>query len=130
MALISFAVTTKLICVFVFAYAKRWFSHDAALYCNINFGKSIQFCWFCAYSRPIYHVSVCFPGIFYAYYYRNYVSLLQGSGDILFFPLHLSVCRSVPKSCPLYNLITITDISTKLHTFVNHIETTCHAQEP
>ena len=29
-ALISFAVTGKLICVFVFAYAKRWFSHDAA----------------------------------------------------------------------------------------------------
>ena len=29
-ALISFAVTAKLICVFVFAYAKRWFSHDTA----------------------------------------------------------------------------------------------------
>ena len=28
-ALISFAVTAKLICVFVFAYAKCWFSHDA-----------------------------------------------------------------------------------------------------
>ena len=28
--LISFAVTAKLICVFVFAYAKSWFSHDAA----------------------------------------------------------------------------------------------------
>ena len=28
-ALISFAVTAKLICVFVFAYAKLWFSHDA-----------------------------------------------------------------------------------------------------
>ena len=29
-ALISFAVTAKLICVFVFAYAKIRFSHDAA----------------------------------------------------------------------------------------------------
>ena len=29
-ALISFAVTAKLICVFVFAYAKRLFTHDAA----------------------------------------------------------------------------------------------------
>ena len=29
-ALISFAVTAKLICVFVFAYIKCWFSHDAA----------------------------------------------------------------------------------------------------
>ena len=28
--LISFAVTANLICVFVFAYAKRWFSNDAA----------------------------------------------------------------------------------------------------
>ena len=29
-ALISLAVTAKLICVFVFAYAKCWFSHDVA----------------------------------------------------------------------------------------------------
>ena len=29
-ALISCAVTAKLICSFVFAYAKCWFSHDAA----------------------------------------------------------------------------------------------------
>ena len=29
-ALISFAVTGKLICVFVFAYADCWFSHEAA----------------------------------------------------------------------------------------------------
>ena len=29
-ALISFAVTAKLICVFVFAYAKNRFSHDEA----------------------------------------------------------------------------------------------------
>ena len=35
-ALISFAVTAKLICVFVFAYAKCWFSHDAAHMSNLN----------------------------------------------------------------------------------------------
>ena len=29
-ALISFAVTAKLICIFVFAYANYWFSHEAA----------------------------------------------------------------------------------------------------
>ena len=29
-ALISFAITAKLICVFVFAFAKSRFSHDAA----------------------------------------------------------------------------------------------------
>ena len=28
--LISFAVAAKLICAFVFAYAKSWFSHDTA----------------------------------------------------------------------------------------------------
>ena len=28
--LISFAFTAKLICVFVFAYAKSWFSHNEA----------------------------------------------------------------------------------------------------
>ena len=37
-----------------------------------------------------------------------------------------SVCLSVTKLCRLYNLITVTDISKKLHTFVKHIETTCH----
>ena len=35
-ALISFAVTAKLICVFVFAYAKRLFSHDAAHICLLR----------------------------------------------------------------------------------------------
>ena len=35
-ALISFAVTAKLICVFVFAYAKCWFSHDAAHFIEKN----------------------------------------------------------------------------------------------
>ena len=30
MVLISFAVTAKLICIFVFAYAKCWFSDDTA----------------------------------------------------------------------------------------------------
>ena len=36
-ALISFAVTAKLICVFVFAYAKSRSSHDAA---HINQGSN------------------------------------------------------------------------------------------
>ena len=36
-ALISFAVTAKLICDFAFAYAKHWFSHDAAhMLLNVN----------------------------------------------------------------------------------------------
>ena len=34
-ALISFAVTAKLICVFVFAYVKSRFSHEAALIVRI-----------------------------------------------------------------------------------------------
>ena len=53
-ALISFAVTAKLICVFVFAYAKRRFSHYAAHFpcyffyqvqcCHTNQKKSPIFC--------------------------------------------------------------------------------------
>ena len=34
-ALISCAVTVQLICAFVFAYAKRWFSHDAAHFIGV-----------------------------------------------------------------------------------------------
>ena len=48
-ALISFAVTSKLICVFVFVYAKRWFYHDAAqIICRISFAgeKVAQVCLF------------------------------------------------------------------------------------
>ena len=35
--LISFAVNAKLICVFVFAYANCWFSHEAAQIVNLDF---------------------------------------------------------------------------------------------
>ena len=43
-ALISFAVTAKLICVFVFAYAKIRFSHVAAPIVSISqcFGWHVQ----------------------------------------------------------------------------------------
>ena len=38
-ALIGFAITAKLICVLVFAYAESWFSHDAVqiLYLVMSF---------------------------------------------------------------------------------------------
>ena len=42
-------------------------------------------------------------------------------------PLPLFVGLSVTKSCPLYNLITVKDISTKVLTFVKLIQTMCHA---
>ena len=49
-ALISFAVTVKLICIFVFAYADCWFSHAAAhldLHVLINSKrKSIPLTWY------------------------------------------------------------------------------------
>ena len=35
--LISFADTAKLICIFVFAYADCWFSHDAAQMCLLGY---------------------------------------------------------------------------------------------
>ena len=54
-----------------------------------------------------------------------------GSGDILFFPVRLSVRPFVRhKSCSLYNLKIVKDFSMKLGTLVNHDETMCHAQEP
>ena len=48
-ALISFAVTAKLISVFVFAYAKSHFSHDAAHIHSIS-GRLLYECTcFCVY---------------------------------------------------------------------------------
>ena len=67
------------------------------------------------------------------FFHRDIPFSLQG---IRRGPLSKSDCSSFPLivcndfSCPLYNLITIRGISTKLHTFVKHIQTTCHAQEP
>ena len=40
----------------------------------------------------------------------------------------LIICNAI--SCPLYNLIAVIGISTELNTFIKHIQTTCHAQEP
>ena len=77
---------------------------------------------------------VCF---FSLHFLKNIMSPLCNPSckgrETLFFPLrlsvHLSVCLSVTKSCLLYNLITVSDISTKLHTFLKHIEKICHAQD-
>ena len=41
-ALISLAVTAKLICVFVFAYAKSRFSHDKAHFVDISFSPNFM----------------------------------------------------------------------------------------
>ena len=42
--LIGFAVTAKLICAFVFAYAKCWFSPDMFVVPHMNFVYGIFFC--------------------------------------------------------------------------------------
>ena len=49
-ALISFAVTAKLICAYVFAYADRWFCHDVA-----HLLYTVKCIWF---SRGTSHASV------------------------------------------------------------------------
>ena len=41
-ALISFAVTAKLICVFVFAYAKSRFSHDEVQILSAFFVRNVS----------------------------------------------------------------------------------------
>ena len=75
-ALISFAVTAKLICTFAFACADCWFSHVTA---QILSGIIHFINWSIRY--------LCLPP--------------TGSGDILFFPVRLSVCPSVRLSvCP------------------------------
>ena len=45
-ALISFAVTAKLVCVFVFVYAKSRFSHDEA-HLVVTFFLFFKFIFFC-----------------------------------------------------------------------------------
>ena len=45
-ALISFAVTAKLICIFVFAYANCWFSHAKAHIYLPLISNSVSFCFF------------------------------------------------------------------------------------
>ena len=69
---VSFAVTAKLICVFVFAYAKCWFSHEAAqitmidhlfffaYHCSPDLNISIQVSHFCLLaSMPLKVGIVC-----------------------------------------------------------------------
>ena len=56
-ALISFAVTVKLICVFVFAYAKSRFSHNEALMMHTN-QHSICFAPRCS-SMFVFYMVIC-----------------------------------------------------------------------
>ena len=53
--LISFAVTVKLICSFVFAYAKCWFTHDAAQF-FMQFYKGYNVGWFSGQFFPIFEI--------------------------------------------------------------------------
>ena len=51
--LISFAVTSKLICVFVFAYAKCLFSHDAAQLLRYVFDDDYRIILFISSYKPM-----------------------------------------------------------------------------
>ena len=77
-ALIIFAVTAKLICVFVFAYAKSQFSHDEAqidnAICTIHAILTRQMVWrklfcldFCFISISTLKHSILFCILFYFY---------------------------------------------------------------
>ena len=64
-ALTSFAVTAKLVCVFVFAYAKCCFSHDAA---HVFLGRAFFACLW-AFKQNKVLIEVCFiqrPSTLYA----------------------------------------------------------------
>ena len=65
--LISFAVTAKLICVFVFAYAKSGFSHNEAhispsgnLYLFVNDARKTAICSFQGITHISEKISRCF----------------------------------------------------------------------
>ena len=58
-ALISFAVTVKLICVFVFAYAKKRFSHNDLS--SFYFFLIIVFCFVVALFDLVHDVEAIFP---------------------------------------------------------------------
>ena len=55
-ALISFAVTAKLICAFVFAYADCWFSHVAA---QMSYMRARWENWLFAYAKTKTWISNC-----------------------------------------------------------------------
>ena len=59
-ALISFAVTAKLICAFVFAYAECWFSHDVA------------------HIKKTFHVHVIFTPLFPTFIFPIYTGVWRG----------------------------------------------------
>ena len=57
-ALISFAVTAKLICVFVFAYAKSRFSHNEADYLPVKIVISLAL-FSIKFARNNRRISIC-----------------------------------------------------------------------
>ena len=71
--LISFAVTAKLICVFVFAYAKSRFSHDEADFIHENMYVCILFvCIFikdCAF-KYLKYLYICLVYFKYQFFVR------------------------------------------------------------
>ena len=57
--LISFAVTAKLICVFVFAYADCWFSHEAAhIFSNTGVHRGIPIFLICVPKHRLWVLAV------------------------------------------------------------------------
>ena len=56
---ISFAVTAKLICVFVFTYAKRWFSWCGSCFCMCKIKGTDQLCGNCT-AQYLYFLNLVF----------------------------------------------------------------------
>ena len=63
-ALISFVITAKLICVFVFAYANCWFSHEAAhMFTNEVTKDSFSYDYISKYHYESIGTPFCFSNI-------------------------------------------------------------------
>ena len=94
-ALISFAVTAKLICVIVFAYAKIWFFHDEAhiFSCHVRYSE-------------IYKVDACRCYINISENMHTVVAVVMdfyGNSRLLFISDHLSRVMRKPYFCKCEN---------------------------
>ena len=93
------AVTAKLICVFVLAYAKSWFSHDVA---QIKVFTVRQILWY----KCIHVISPYFGGssLYFAYFWENLPTKIFRISYIYIHILYISLFR-------------ISDLSTKIQEF-------------
>ena len=94
---------------------------------NLQGNRMFIFLWHSSFSVKPHYMSLYIKNDLHAPTLSNDKSLNVTQYIWIYFPLRLFEGLSVTKLCPLYNLITVRDISTNLHTSEKHIQTMCHA---